>query len=51
MLRCCCSSPRTIEALLNSYERVRITQEWAEVVPTELVQVRGKVRDRLQLSA
>ncbi|KAL8164758.1 UNVERIFIED_CONTAM: hypothetical protein K2H54_004072 [Gekko kuhli] len=38
VLRHCCGSPRTIEALVNSYEHVRVTEEWAEAVPAELVQ-------------
>ncbi|XP_054847847.1 ankyrin repeat and SOCS box protein 10 [Eublepharis macularius] len=38
VLRHCCASPRTIEALVNSYERVRVTEEWEEAVPAELVQ-------------
>ncbi|XP_053114728.1 ankyrin repeat and SOCS box protein 10 isoform X2 [Hemicordylus capensis] len=38
VLRHCCASPRTIEALVNSYQRVRVTEEWAEAVPAELVQ-------------
>lgn len=39
VLHHCCASPRTIEALVNSYEHVRVTEEWAEAVPAELVQV------------
>ncbi|XP_048367202.1 ankyrin repeat and SOCS box protein 10 isoform X1 [Sphaerodactylus townsendi] len=39
VLRHCCASPRTIEALLNSYEHVRVTEEWADAVPAELVQM------------
>lgn len=39
VLRHCCANPRTIEALVNSYEHVRVTEEWAEAVPPELVQV------------
>ncbi|XP_066483589.1 ankyrin repeat and SOCS box protein 10 [Tiliqua scincoides] len=38
VLRHCCASPRTIEALVNTYEHVRITEEWAEAVPGELLQ-------------
>ncbi|XP_067391784.1 ankyrin repeat and SOCS box protein 10 isoform X2 [Emydura macquarii macquarii] len=38
VLRYCCSSPRTIEVLINSYDRVRVTAEWAEAVPAEIVQ-------------
>ncbi|KAJ7322062.1 hypothetical protein JRQ81_018349 [Phrynocephalus forsythii] len=38
VLRHCCSSPRTVEALLNTYERVRVTEEWTEAVPEELMQ-------------
>lgn len=40
VLRYCCSSPRTIEVLINSYDRVRVTDEWAEAVPAEIMQVR-----------
>ncbi|XP_063309026.1 ankyrin repeat and SOCS box protein 10 isoform X2 [Pelobates fuscus] len=35
VLRYCCMSPRTVEVLLNTYSRVRVTEEWAEVVPKE----------------
>ncbi|XP_053323643.1 ankyrin repeat and SOCS box protein 10 isoform X2 [Spea bombifrons] len=35
VLRYCYSSPRTVEALLNTYSQVRVTEEWAEVVPKE----------------
>lgn len=42
VLRHCCASPRTIEALVNSYEHVRVTEEWAEAVPSELLQVTVK---------
>ncbi|XP_077159998.1 LOW QUALITY PROTEIN: ankyrin repeat and SOCS box protein 10 [Paroedura picta] len=38
VLRHCYASPRTIEALVNSYEHVRVTEEWAEAVPAEVVQ-------------
>ncbi|XP_032633606.1 ankyrin repeat and SOCS box protein 10 [Chelonoidis abingdonii] len=38
VLRYCCSSPRTIEVLINSYDRVRVTDEWAEAVPAEIMQ-------------
>ncbi|XP_060104196.1 ankyrin repeat and SOCS box protein 10 [Heteronotia binoei] len=38
VLRHCCASPRTIEALVNTYEHVRVTEEWAEAVPAELLQ-------------
>ncbi|KAM4687735.1 ankyrin repeat and SOCS box protein 10 isoform 2-T2 [Discoglossus pictus] len=35
VLRYCCSSPRTVEVLLNSYTKVKVTEEWAQVVPEE----------------
>uniref|UniRef100_A0A6J0UCH8 Ankyrin repeat and SOCS box protein 10 n=1 Tax=Pogona vitticeps TaxID=103695 RepID=A0A6J0UCH8_9SAUR len=38
VLRYCCASPRTVEALVNTYERVRVTEEWTEAVPEEVVQ-------------
>ncbi|XP_074842468.1 ankyrin repeat and SOCS box protein 10 [Carettochelys insculpta] len=38
VLRYCCSSPRTIEVLINSYDHVRVTEEWAETVPAEIIQ-------------
>ncbi|XP_075439625.1 ankyrin repeat and SOCS box protein 10 isoform X2 [Ascaphus truei] len=38
VLRYCCSSPRTVEVLLNTYSRVRVTEEWAEAVPAEVQQ-------------
>ncbi|XP_075703683.1 ankyrin repeat and SOCS box protein 10 [Rhinoderma darwinii] len=35
VLRYCCSSPRTVEVLLNTYSKLRGTEDWAEVVPEE----------------
>ncbi|KAM4705252.1 ankyrin repeat and SOCS box protein 10 [Rhinophrynus dorsalis] len=35
VLQYCCSSPRTVEVLLNTYSHVKVTEEWAEVVPSE----------------
>ncbi|KAM3909838.1 ankyrin repeat and SOCS box protein 10-like isoform 2-T2 [Leptodactylus fuscus] len=35
VLRFCCSSPRTVEVLLNTYSKVRGSEDWAEVVPEE----------------
>ncbi|XP_056409413.1 ankyrin repeat and SOCS box protein 10 [Hyla sarda] len=35
VLRYCCSSPRTVEVLLNTYSNLRGTEDWAEVVPEE----------------
>ncbi|XP_072269252.1 ankyrin repeat and SOCS box protein 10 isoform X2 [Pyxicephalus adspersus] len=35
VLRYCYSSPRTVEVLLNTYSKLRGTEEWAEVVPEE----------------
>ncbi|XP_075705606.1 ankyrin repeat and SOCS box protein 10-like [Rhinoderma darwinii] len=39
VLRYCCSSPRTVEVLLNTYSKLRGTEDWAEVVPEEEQQV------------
>ncbi|XP_062973594.1 ankyrin repeat and SOCS box protein 10 isoform X2 [Elgaria multicarinata webbii] len=38
VLRHCCASPRSVEALVNCYEHVPVTEEWAEAVPEELAQ-------------
>uniref|UniRef100_A0A8D0DJ75 Ankyrin repeat and SOCS box containing 10 n=1 Tax=Salvator merianae TaxID=96440 RepID=A0A8D0DJ75_SALMN len=38
VLRHCCACPRAVEALLNCYDRVPVTEEWIEAVPDELVQ-------------
>ncbi|XP_061853256.1 ankyrin repeat and SOCS box protein 10 [Colius striatus] len=38
VLRHCHSCPRAIEALINSYDRVHVSEDWAEAVPTEVVQ-------------
>ncbi|XP_071988475.1 ankyrin repeat and SOCS box protein 10 isoform X2 [Engystomops pustulosus] len=35
VLRYCCTSPRTVEVLLNTYSTVRGSEDWAEVVPEE----------------
>ncbi|XP_068094655.1 ankyrin repeat and SOCS box protein 10 isoform X2 [Hyperolius riggenbachi] len=35
VLRYCCSSHRTVEVLLNTYTKLRGTEDWAEVVPEE----------------
>lgn len=33
-------SPRTIEVLINAYDRLKITEAWIEAVSPELLQVR-----------
>nr|XP_055038655.1 ankyrin repeat and SOCS box protein 10-like isoform X1 [Misgurnus anguillicaudatus] len=38
VLKYCSTSPRTIEALINAYDRLRITDAWVEAVPPELFQ-------------
>ncbi|NWV76544.1 ASB10 protein, partial [Dasyornis broadbenti] len=38
VLRHCHTCPRVIEALVNSYTRVRISEDWVEAVPVEIVQ-------------
>ncbi|NXO24390.1 ASB10 protein, partial [Cisticola juncidis] len=38
VLRCCHSCPRVIEALVNSYTHVRVSEDWVEAVPGEVVQ-------------
>nr|XP_025971614.1 ankyrin repeat and SOCS box protein 10 [Dromaius novaehollandiae] len=38
VLRYCHACPRAIEALMNSYEHVRVSEDWVEAVPAEVVQ-------------
>ncbi|NWI55566.1 ASB10 protein, partial [Calyptomena viridis] len=38
VLRYCHTCPRVIEALVNSYTRVRVSKDWVEAVPAEVVQ-------------
>ncbi|NXI82484.1 ASB10 protein, partial [Rhipidura dahli] len=38
VLRYCHTCPRVIEALVNSYTHVRISEDWVEAVPGEVVQ-------------
>ncbi|XP_071416368.1 ankyrin repeat and SOCS box protein 10 [Pithys albifrons albifrons] len=38
VLRFCHTCPRIIEALVNSYTHVRISEDWVEAVPAEVVQ-------------
>ncbi|XP_029109623.1 ankyrin repeat and SOCS box protein 10 [Scleropages formosus] len=38
VLKYCCTSPRTIEVLLNSYDRLKITDAWSEAVPPDVFQ-------------
>nr|XP_060638805.1 ankyrin repeat and SOCS box protein 10 isoform X2 [Anolis sagrei ordinatus] len=38
VVRHCCACPRALEALLNTYERVPVTEEWREAVPEEVQQ-------------
>ncbi|NWS64579.1 ASB10 protein, partial [Chunga burmeisteri] len=38
VLRYCHTCPRAIEALMNSYDRVRVSEDWVEAVPAEVVQ-------------
>ncbi|KAM6421920.1 ankyrin repeat and SOCS box protein 10 [Rhynochetos jubatus] len=38
VLRYCHSCPRVIEAVVNSYDRVRVSEEWRDAVPAEVVQ-------------
>ncbi|NXL50922.1 ASB10 protein, partial [Podilymbus podiceps] len=38
VLRYCYTCPRVIEALMNSYDRVRVSKDWVEAVPVEVVQ-------------
>lgn len=33
---------------MNSYDRVRVSEEWAEAVPAEVVQVRECVLEHVQ---
>ncbi|NXU20224.1 ASB10 protein, partial [Pardalotus punctatus] len=38
VLRHCHTCPRVIEALVNSYTHVRVSEDWLEAVPVEVVQ-------------
>ncbi|XP_043081568.1 ankyrin repeat and SOCS box protein 10 isoform X1 [Puntigrus tetrazona] len=38
VLKYCCTSPRTIEVLLNAYDRLKITEAWVESVSPEIFQ-------------
>ncbi|NXR79946.1 ASB10 protein, partial [Pycnonotus jocosus] len=38
VLRYCHTCPRVIEALVNSYTHVRVSEDWMEAVPVEVVQ-------------
>ncbi|XP_036447775.1 ankyrin repeat and SOCS box protein 10 isoform X1 [Colossoma macropomum] len=38
VLKYCCMSPRTIEVLLNAYDRIKVTDEWVEAVSPEVFQ-------------
>ncbi|XP_063180202.1 ankyrin repeat and SOCS box protein 10 isoform X4 [Chroicocephalus ridibundus] len=38
VLRYCHPCPRVIEALMNSYDHVRVSEDWVEAVPAEVVQ-------------
>uniref|UniRef100_A0A8C4UXK4 Ankyrin repeat and SOCS box containing 10 n=1 Tax=Falco tinnunculus TaxID=100819 RepID=A0A8C4UXK4_FALTI len=38
VLRYCHTCPRVIEALMNSYDHVHISEDWVEAVPAEVVQ-------------
>ncbi|NXG64566.1 ASB10 protein, partial [Hemiprocne comata] len=38
VLRFCHSCPRLIEALINSYDRVHVSEDWVGAVPAEVVQ-------------
>ncbi|XP_078518932.1 ankyrin repeat and SOCS box protein 10 isoform X4 [Lissotriton helveticus] len=44
VLTYCCSSPRTIEALMNTYDRVRVTEDWVDAVPLEIQQILNLVK-------
>lgn len=43
VLRYCHTCPRVIEALVNSYTHVRVSEDWVEAVPAEVVQVREQM--------
>ncbi|XP_009561978.2 ankyrin repeat and SOCS box protein 10 isoform X1 [Cuculus canorus] len=38
VLRYCHTCPRAVEALINSYDRIRVSDDWVEAVPAEVVQ-------------
>lgn len=40
VLRYCHSCPRAVEALMNSYDHVRVSEDWVDAVPAAVVQVR-----------
>ena len=39
VLKCCCTAPRVIEVLLNTYDRLKITDSWAEAIPPDVFKV------------
>ncbi|XP_030626053.1 ankyrin repeat and SOCS box protein 10 [Chanos chanos] len=47
VLKHCCTSPRTIEVLLNSYDRIKITDTWLEAVPAEVFKKHQEFYDSL----
>ncbi|XP_006007161.1 ankyrin repeat and SOCS box protein 10 isoform X1 [Latimeria chalumnae] len=36
VLKYCCPSPRTIEVLINTYDRIRINEKWVNAVPLNI---------------
>lgn len=42
VLRYCHACPRAVEALINSYAHVRVSEDWADAVPAAVVQVRER---------
>lgn len=42
VLRYCHTCPRAVEALINSYAHVRVSEDWADAVPAAVVQVRER---------
>ncbi|KAI1901988.1 hypothetical protein AGOR_G00040090 [Albula goreensis] len=47
VLKHCCTSPRTIEVLLNAYDRLKITDTWREAVPLDVFQKHQDFYDSL----
>ncbi|XP_038666365.1 ankyrin repeat and SOCS box protein 18-like [Scyliorhinus canicula] len=40
VLKFCSQSPRTIEVLINVYDRLKVTDDWEESVPEKVLQIR-----------
>uniref|UniRef100_UPI00398F0140 ankyrin repeat and SOCS box protein 10 isoform X3 n=1 Tax=Pristiophorus japonicus TaxID=55135 RepID=UPI00398F0140 len=47
VLRYCSRSPRTIEVLINVYDRIKVTDAWMEAVPLKVLQEHQEFYDSL----